>query len=61
MYKKIIGLSLAILTFFSFFTPVYAAEETLGDLRSTYNELLKQKQENDNLSAEAKAEIREQQ
>ncbi len=57
MYKKIIGLSLAILTFFSFFTPVYAAEETLGDLRSTYNELLKQKQENDNLSAEAKAEI----
>ena len=31
--------------------------KTLGDLRANYNELLKQKQDNDNMTAEAKAEI----
>ena len=58
MGKKIIGSFFTLLCFFSFLTPVYAAnEQTLGDLRSTYNELLQQKKENDALSAEAKAEI----
>lgn len=34
-----------------------AAAETLGDLRNEYNELLKKKQENDNKTDAAKAEI----
>ncbi|CDF12094.1 putative uncharacterized protein [Mycoplasma sp. CAG:776] len=52
---------LIIAVVFSYFvTPEIAnaaAAETLGDLRNEYNELLKKKQENDNKTDAAKAEI----
>lgn len=58
MGKKLFSVFLLIACFFSFLTPVYAQDaETLGDLRTIYNDLLRQKAENDNLTEEAKAEI----
>ena len=38
--------------------PVNGASETLGDLRNTYNDLLRQQQENNQKSDAAKAEIK---
>lgn len=54
------GLSIILLLsfFFSFIGDVYAKDpETLGDLRSQYNALLAEQEKNNNLTAEAKAEI----
>lgn len=60
MMKKKLSILLIFTIFLSvlFLPLVSAAEaETLGDLRRNYENLLKQKQENDNKSAEAKQEI----
>ncbi len=58
--KKTLNIFLVLTMFLSILlTPitVNAKEETLGDLRRNYENLLKQKQENDNKTEEAKKEI----
>lgn len=57
--EKSIKISFIILIFLTAFIPIMsnASQETLGDLRKNYENLLKQKQENDNKSAAAKQEI----
>ena len=59
--KKVIKSILLIITLFSFMTNVFAVSEvsaeTLGELRSNYEALLKKQKENNNLTAAAKAEI----
>ena len=59
-FRKILNSLFIFLLAFSCVTPVSAKidnPKTLGDLRANYNELLQEKERNDNLTEEAKAEI----
>lgn len=59
MTKKVINVILIFCFSFMAFVPLKAnaSEETLGDLRRNYENLLKEKQENDNKSDQAKKDI----
>lgn len=57
MKKKINIFIILVLSIFCYIPNVYAADDTLGDLRKNYETLLKQKQENDSKSDAAKKEI----
>ncbi|MCM1053371.1 MAG: peptidoglycan DD-metalloendopeptidase family protein [Ruminococcus sp.] len=57
MMKKIFKGLFVVLICIVFIPNVMAKEETLGDLRKTYNDLLAEKRANDNKTAAAKAEI----
>ena len=59
-FRKILNSLFIFLLAFSCVTPVSAKidnPKTLGDLRANYNELLQEKERNDNLTEEAKAEF----
>ncbi len=61
MKKVIVILLVAFISSSIFIGKVNAAAETLGDLRREYESLLREKQDNDNKSAEAKNEIAQKQ
>lgn len=60
MMKKIINITLILFVVLASMPyKVQAEAKTLGELRAAYNEVLKQKQENDNKTEAAKEEIRQ--
>ena len=60
MMKKIINITLILFVVLASMPyKVQAEAKTLGELRAAYNEVLRQKQENDNITEAAKEEIRQ--